>query len=381
MSKVAVLRCDNYDFNQVKLAMEQGLNLLGGAQNFVKQNEKILLKPNLLSADPPENCVTTHPSVFKAAAEIFQKAGAILSYGDSPAFQNPTTVAKKTGIGEIADYLGIPLADFRNGQEVSFPQGIQNKKLTIANGILANDGIISLAKLKTHGFAKMTGAIKNQFGCIPGTLKGEFHVKLPNIKNFAQMLVDINMFVKPRLYIMDGIIAMDGNGPRGGKPRPTKVLLLSTDPVALDATVCKIVNLDPQLVPTIVAGQASGLGTYLDNKIEILGDNLEDFIDPDFDINRNPLTPYKPGKTMGLMRNAMIAKPVINIDKCVKCGICVKMCPVDPKAVNWQNGDKSQAPVHQYQDCIRCFCCQELCPESAITINLPLMRKIFRSKK
>lgn len=116
---------------------------------------------------------------------------------------------------EVADKLGIHLADFQNGKEIYFEEGKQNKKFIIAKGVLDADGIISLPKLKTHGYAKMTGCIKNQFGCIPGKLKGEFHVKLPDVNDFARMLVDLNKLVKPKLYIMDGIIAMDGNGPRG----------------------------------------------------------------------------------------------------------------------------------------------------------------------
>jgi uncharacterized protein (DUF362 family) len=87
------------------------------------------------------------------------------------------------------------LADFNNGKEVVFPEAIQNRKLTIANGVLECDGLISLPKLKTHGFLKLTGSIKNQFGCVPGMLKGEFHVKLPDPSDFAKMLVDINSYI------------------------------------------------------------------------------------------------------------------------------------------------------------------------------------------
>lgn len=99
--------------------------------------------------------------------------------------------------------------------------------------------------MKTHEFQRVTGAVKNQFGCIPGKLKGEFHVKVPGPYEFAKMLVDLNLYINPRLYIMDGIFAMEGNGPRGGSPRKMDVLLFSRDPIALDATVCRLMNLDP----------------------------------------------------------------------------------------------------------------------------------------
>lgn len=217
MVKVALVRCDSYDYSEVKRAVDRGLSLIGGPEAFVKAGEKILLKPNFLTAEAPEKCVTTHPAVFKAVAEVFKGIGTVLSYGDSPAFGSMENVARKSRVGNIAAELGIPPADFHNGKEVSFKEGIQNKKFMLAKGVLESDGLISLPKLKTHGLTRMTGCVKNQFGCIPGFLKGEFHVKLPDVNDFARMLVDINMLVKPRLFIMDAIIGMEGNGPRGGK--------------------------------------------------------------------------------------------------------------------------------------------------------------------
>lgn len=216
MSEVAVVRCESYSQTEVNAAVNKGLELIGGLQNFVKPGEKILLKPNLLTAEYPEKCVTTHPAVFKAVAEALQNAGAQLRYGDSPGFGSPEGAARKSGIAAAATELGIPMADFHQGQEAVCADALQNKKFIIAKGVLESDGLISLPKLKTHGLTRMTGCIKNQFGCIPGWLKGEYHVKLPDVNSFAQMLVDLNILLKPRLYIMDGIIAMEGNGPRGG---------------------------------------------------------------------------------------------------------------------------------------------------------------------
>lgn len=225
MSKVAIVYCGSYEYSEVKKAVEKGFDLLGGSSLFVRPNEKILLKPNWLSADPPEKCVTTHPAVFKAVSEVLQSAGATLSYGDSPAFHSPDTAAKRTGIAAIAEDLKIPLADFKSGKEVHFNEGHQNKKFTIVSAVLESDGVISLPKMKTHGFQRVTGAVKNQFGCIPGALKSEFHVKVPDAYEFARMLIDLNSYIHPRLYIMDGILAMEGNGPKGGNPKKMNVLL------------------------------------------------------------------------------------------------------------------------------------------------------------
>lgn len=376
MAKVALIKCESYNYIDVKKAVEKGIDLIGGAEVF--SGERILLKPNLLTAEPPEKCVTTHPTVFKAVAEYFKNAGVILSYGDSPAYDDPANAAKKAGIWHAASELNIPIADFRNGMDVFFKEGIQNKKFFLAKGVVESDGLISLPKLKTHGFARMTGCVKNQFGCIPGLLKGEFHVKLPNINDFAKMLVDINLLLKPRLYIMDGIMAMEGNGPRGGKPKKMNVLLFSSDPIALDATVCRLINLDPGFVPTIVFGHEAGLGTYFENDIEILGESIESMRTKEFDVKREPLRPFKTGGLANILKNSLVPKPSIIENKCIKCGICTKMCPVNPKAVDWHNGDKKTVPSFKYKRCIRCYCCQELCPESAIELKTPPLRRLLQ---
>ena len=168
--------------------------------------------------------------------------------------------------------LSVPLADFETPVTRSYTETHLIKQLTLAKAATDCDGLISLCKLKSHALTRITGAIKNQFGCVPGILKAEFHSRLPNVRQFSQMLVDINLVVKPRLYIMDGIVAMEGNGPRNGTPRPMHALLLSTDPVALDATVCRMINLDEALVEPIIYGNEFGLGSS--QNITFLGEPL-----------------------------------------------------------------------------------------------------------
>lgn len=372
VSRVALVRCESYDHDEVKTSIARGLDLLGGVWLFAKPSDKLLLKPNLLSAVSPEECVTTHPSVFHAVAEAFKSAGAHLTYGDSPALGSPEKAALRAGIHEAADELGIKMADFHSGQSVSFPEGIQNKQFIIANGVLSSDGLISISKLKTHGLTLMTGAVKNQFGCIPGLSKGEFHVKLQEIENFSRMLVDLNRYLSPRLFIMDGVMAMEGNGPRNGTPRKMNLLLFSTDPVALDATVCRIIGLDPQAVATVAQGQAMGLGTHLQEEIELLGDPLAEFMVEDFKLGRKPRTWRLQSRRL---RHLLVPRPQIDRERCLKCGICVNMCPVKPKVVNWKNSDKTQPPVYDYNRCIRCYCCQEVCPENAISIYTPILTR------
>ncbi len=377
MSKVAIIKCENYKLDEVYEAIKKGINLIGGVESIFKPEDLILLKPNMLAADPPEKCSTTHPVVFEAITKLLSESSYKLTYGDSPAFHTPLTAAKKTGMHDVATRYNVALADFESGVDVFYEEALQNKKLFIAKGIEEADAVISLPKLKTHGFQKMTGSIKNQFGCVPGKLKGEMHVKLPSAIDFSKMLVDLNHYVDPALYIMDGIIAMEGNGPRGGSPKEMGVLLISTDSVALDATVCRMIDLKPELVPTTKIGQEVGMGYYSEDHIELVGDDLNQFKLSTFEVDREPIKPFKEGRMVKLINNLSVPKPFIKEKDCVQCGVCVLMCPVESKAVNWDNGDKKKAPVYDYSKCIRCYCCQELCPESAIELDVPLLRKIF----
>lgn len=375
-SKVALVHCSSYETDEVRQAVSRGLELIGGASAFVKPGEKIVFKVNLLVGEVPEKCVTTHPAVFRAVAEQFSAEGAVISYGDSPGFGASHAAAKKAGIADVAEEMNIATADFKDGREVFFEEGNQNKKFFIANGILDADGVISLPKLKTHGLERFTGGIKNQFGCVVGMRKGEFHVKLPDATDFARMLVDLNAFVKPRLYILDGIVAMEGNGPRGGTPRPMNVLLFSTDPVALDATACRLINLNPLFVPTTLIGSETGAGTFKEDEIEIVGDKLKDHICMDFNVVRAPVKKIKRSKVISFMNDRLVSKPFIIAEKCTQCGTCVQSCPVEGKAVNWLNGDHTIPPVYNYKKCIRCYCCQEMCPESAIILKDPILIKV-----
>jgi Pyruvate/2-oxoacid:ferredoxin oxidoreductase delta subunit len=277
----------------------------------------------------------------------------------------------------VADKMGIALADFSKGQSVSHKAALLNKRFTIAHGVLESDGLVSLPKLKTHPLTRLTGAIKNQFGCIPGISKGQYHMKMPDPFDFGTMLVDLNTLIRPRLYVMDGILAMEGNGPRSGVPKPLNVLLFSNDPIALDSIACKIIDLDPGLMPTSEPGEKSGLGTYHYENIELAGDEIEQFIDKDFDVTRKPPIPYKGNRFRTFLKNQILPKPVIDKAICTNCGVCVTMCPVSPKAVDWHTSDKNEPPHHTYSRCIRCFCCQELCPEGAISIQETLPGKVF----
>jgi len=378
-SKVVILECDSYNFDKVYEKLKIGFKLLGGIEEFVKPNENILLKPNVLAAALPEKAVTTHPVVFEAVAKILKESSVNLKYGDSPGFNKPNVALKKCGIYDIAKKLNIELADFESGKRIEYKEAKYKywKDFDIANGVLEADGIVSISKMKAHQLTRITGSVKNQFGCLYGLNKAKMHVKIPSAVNFSKLLVDINMFLKPRLYIMDGIVAMEGNGPASGNPRNMNVLLISSDPVALDSTFCRIIDLEPSFVATNKFGKDFGLGTYLEDEIELLGDDIKKFIKKDFNVVRREVKDSALFGFLNPIRNFIVRYPAIDNKNCTKCGICVESCPVDGKAISFKNGDKKKLPIYNYNKCIRCYCCQEVCPNNAIYVKTPFLAKLF----
>lgn len=374
MSKVAVIKCENYNLEEVKNAVKKAIDLIGGIDLFVKENDKVLLKPNLLAAESADRSVTTHPVVFEAVVSILKDKNVNnISYGDSPGVGKGNAVALKAGIDEAANRLNVKYADFEEPVGVSYDNGVQEKSFTIAKPIQEADVIISLPKLKSHALTTMTGAVKNQFGCIPGFRKAEYHLKLPDFEDFSTMLLDLNKLVNPKLYIMDGILAMEGNGPRNGSPRKINAVIVSNDAVALDYAASQIISFDYNTIPTLKMGFKHNFCNKDD--IEVLGDGIESVKVNDF---------KKPHKGIGIGRSLMklskfsiikrlfaviIPKPVIDKNKCVKCGICVKVCPVTPLALNFDKKGRDYPPEYYYKNCISCYCCQELCPHKAIVLK------------
>lgn len=369
---VAVVKCPSYDQDQVDTAVQRGVGLLGGVHRFASSGERILFKPNVLWGTDPAKCVVTHPSVLRGAVTAFCGSGAELEYGDSSAgLPRKTQALVKSGYGRALESLPVKAISFDREQEVPYPEGIKGKRLCIAESVLRSDGIINLPKLKTHGLVRMTGAVKNLFGCIPGMTKGEYHARFPDVYDFSQLLVDIAAYIQPRLHIMDAIEAMEGNGPQSGTPKKLGVLFFSTDPVALDSVACRLIRLDPDCVPTIAAGVQAGLGTGEFLNVELVGDDLEPLVDRSFQVVRQPPLSLPQTGILGSIKRFFLPRPVIVQSACVCCGRCVSVCPVSPTALT-QN-DNLAAPRYDYAKCIRCYCCQEVCPKKAIIIRKSIL--------
>ncbi len=382
-SIVALVPCADYQRDRVYAAISAGIDLLGGFEAFLSKEQKILLKPNMLGRAEPEKAMTTHPEVFGAVGRLLLEKGyAHLSYGDSPGPGSISVlkVAEGCGIAPAAQRLNIPLADFSHGRQVPAPKGMICKQFVISNGVLDADAIVNVCKMKTHALERLTGAVKNLYGCVQGLNKGAGHAKYPDAIRFARMVADLNVLLKPRLHIMDGIMAMEGNGPASGTPVPMKVLLLSADPVALDSVFCRLVHLPPALLPTNVAGEQAGVGVWREDVIQIVTPEgpltfeqaEKKYGKADFQVHRGSGAKGY-AQRLGRLIPALRERPVADEKLCIRCRACVESCPVEGKAI-FLDIKQDKVPRYDYKKCIRCYCCQEMCPAKAISVYKPLSR-------
>ncbi len=365
MSKVALRRCEDYDFDKVYKAVKSSVDLLGGMERFVKPGMKVLLKPNLLTAALPDEAVTTHPEVVRAVGRLVREAGGTVRIGDAPGGygKNIDEILDKSGLRRIAEEEWFELVKFNTA---SFKDGIP-----ITKHVLEADLMISIPKIKTHCITVMTGAIKNMFGTVTGLHKAECHSKAPREGDLARILVKVYSMTKPGLTVVDGIVGMEGDGPSAGKPRALNVVMAGIDAVAIDACMAKIIGLNPlDVVVTNMACEA-GLGVADMSKIEVLGDRLDSFIVKDFKLPRTMPLRILPRPILKWFLGLMSFKPDIDYDICVKCGLCKAACPVNCISI------RETFCSIDYSACVRCLCCHEVCPHKAISIKRNLLTKMI----
>lgn len=381
MSKVSIVKCEDYDIEKVKNAIRQSIDYLGGITSFVKPGDRVLLKVNLLIRRKPEKVTTTHPSLAQALAELVIEAGGIPVIGDSPGgyhFYTRNTleaVYETCGMKEAAEKSGAELNYNTEMIDVQYPQGKIMKSIKTIRPVLEVDKIISLPKIKTHAMTVYSGAVKNLFGIIPGSYKAEYHLRFEDTDDFADLLIDICEFAKPVLTVMDAVIGMEGYGPTNGTPKKVGLILSSASPYALDVAAANIIGLGSEQVPTIRKSAERGLCTYNVNDIEIIGEGIEsvrvpDFKKPTIKVEFNFYNILLPKFVTKWLNGIIKPNPRFKYDTCKSCGMCAKACP--PKAIHMKEGK----PVVDMNKCIRCFCCHELCNYNAVDIKRPWFIKL-----
>lgn len=375
---VAVVRCKTYDVEAVKPALEEALNAVNGL-DFVEPGMKIIIKPNLVSFKKPDAAATTHPALLEALVEMLLARGADVTIGDSPGGPHSLPLLNRvyaaTGMDRL-EKLGAKLNRNMNEKTVDFPEGKVLKNFTYTEYLDEADAIIDFCKLKSHGMLGMSAAVKNLFGTIPGLKKPEVHYKFQNDAEFADMLVDLNEYFKPRLAICDAVVGMEGNGPTAGTPRQIGAIIASKSTYYADVVGAELIGMNIDGLPTLQAAYERGFAPASSKNLRVYGDicalTVDDFKAPPV----RGLSFMRKGNVLHFISKAALEhKPTLKKRLCAGCGECARMCPA--KAIEMKN----KKPHINREKCIRCFCCQEFCPRAAMVAHRPLAAKVLNKLK
>jgi uncharacterized protein (DUF362 family)/ferredoxin len=332
----------------------------------IQKNSRVLIKPNLLAPAAPDRAMTTHPLIVRAVVEYVLEQGGLPQVSDSPAIGTFDKVMRDSGIAEALQGLPVDCRPFT--ESVFVTVGPPFQKIEIAADAMNADVVINLPKLKTHTQMLLTLGVKNMFGCIVGMRKPEWHFRTGIDRDkFAELLVRIYVAVKPTITVLDGILAMEGQGPgKGGRPRELDIVMASDDAVALDRVVCRMLGIGEDELLTNRVATRMGLKP---EKIVIEGElpAIKDMQFPEM----SPLV-FGPKGLHGFMRKHLVQRPVCNASLCRHCGECWRYCPA--KAIE----QESKGLKFDYDRCIRCYCCIEICPYGALSAQETMLGKAVR---
>jgi uncharacterized protein (DUF362 family)/NAD-dependent dihydropyrimidine dehydrogenase PreA subunit len=380
MEKVSLLKVNAYD-ELLPQRITELLASLGGLAAFCKPGERVLLKPNLLAPHMVEKAVTTHPAIILAMVELLQQIGCIVAVGDSPGIGTARSCLRKLGIdakleqmGAVIVELQTPVAELPSRRPPQFERRFKN--LYLAEELTGFDRIINLAKLKSHGQMGITFATKNLYGCVVGTNKGAWHFKAGRDRQlFGRLIVETALAVRADLHIVDGILAMDGNGPSAGRVRSLEILAAGVNPLAVDRVLVELIRKDPQYFPIFAAAQELGWpGTTLE-EIETAGTPPAEWQINDFEIPGLVRTNLFGNETITrLVKGALDQWIGVDHRACIHCLKCQTHCPA--KAITHDN-----KIVIDRRQCIMCCCCQELCPVGAMKVRETWLVRLLRRMK
>jgi uncharacterized protein (DUF362 family) len=279
-ASVFVAAGQRYDGSLVA-TIRDGLQASGLDAAMVR-GRRVLLKPNMVEPDRSMPHMTTHPAMVLAAAEVFRSWGAQVTVGEAPGHVRDTELALiESGIGDALDRDNLEFADLNYEQSVFVSNRGGTSSLDgfyFPRSIVEADLVVSMPKLKTHHWVGMTAAMKNLYGTLPG-LKYGWPKNVLHHAGIPETVNDINASLPKTMAIVDGILCMEGDGPIVGTPKPMGLVLIGTNPPAVDATAARIMGLDPMKIRYLrLAGDR--LGPLDEQRIEQRGEKWQTLVDP-----------------------------------------------------------------------------------------------------
>src|SRR5262249_1720598 len=241
------------------------------------KGKRVVLKPNLVEYHR-DKVIHTRPHVVAAAIELCQREGAaevIVAEGPGH-WRNAEHLVAASGLGDVLRHYKIPFVDLNHDEPVrrlNLGRLTGLSHLYLSQTVATADVVVSLAKLKTHHWAVATLSLKNLFGTVPGICYG-WPKNVLHWHGIDKSIVDIALTRPPDLAVVDGILGMEGDGPLNGTPVPSGVLVMGADPVAVDATCCRLMRLDPTRVGYLVLGAQKRLGLLAEGQVRQLGEAI-----------------------------------------------------------------------------------------------------------
>ncbi|MFR5604232.1 MAG: DUF362 domain-containing protein [Acutalibacteraceae bacterium] len=368
MNRAYLIRQGGYDVEALEKAADR-ISAFGFYARLAP-GRQVILKPNLVMKSAPEEAIITHPKLVAAVALCLKRRGAEVLVAESGGGVYNTAVMKSVfracGYTAAAEQYGFSLYTECRSQTVELPRGVRCGALSVLEPFVQPREalVVNIAKLKTHGMMGYSGAVKNLFGTVPGLMKPELHCRYPEKEPFAEMLVDLCDYIRADFSFIDGIEAMEGNGPTGGEKRFVGALIGAESPYAADLAGAAVIGMRPEEILTLQNACARGL--CADTPLELLGDPLESVRVPDFKRARSSDVDFLtrvPKPLRPLAKKIATPYPRIRRKSCVGCGKCAESCPQHTIELR---GGKAQIG---YARCIRCFCCHEMCPKHVIDIR------------
>ncbi len=366
--KYDVVIQDGFDFycvRRLREAIASMVDTAGGWPAGTSTGDRVLLKVNMLAAKHPARGITTHPAVVAAVASLLKDRGCDVAIGDSPggAIKGVERYWKNCGFTLAAEVTDSELVSFEGAGSRRI--SIHDREYDIALPVLEGfDCRINLCKFKTHMYTRLTNALKNSFGIVPGLGKALLHMRSPRPVDLAVNIVDLHEIANFSLHISDGILCMDGRGPStDGRRRHEGFLAVALDGVHMDMVLSQMAGLPWNHLDSNVEAVSRGLGKAI---ADITVHGSHEFVD--FDIPERSYLNHIPRWLGSAARLLLRTAPVSN-ELCTGCGVCKRACPVD--AIEIKNGRAKM----QKGKCIMCLCCHELCPENAVELKLPFGRR------
>jgi uncharacterized protein (DUF362 family)/Pyruvate/2-oxoacid:ferredoxin oxidoreductase delta subunit len=389
MTQVLLQKCDNYDYSIVYQKVSTILEHFSPKLPLPPKNGKVLLKPNMLSCKTPDHAATTHPTLVQAVAEWFVKNGLKVFIGDSPpaVFGRTEKFWETTGFADAAKKSGAELVCFETQPKkaIEFSCNGKIRQVHITSAYFEADLVVNLPKLKTHNLTRITGAVKNLFGLVPGLQKAVWHKVFTKSFEFGNFVTDLAYNLPTHLTIMDAIEGMEGQGPAGGTRVFPGLLMASTCPVAIDRTFCNICGIDENKVTSLKRANELNWGPASFAGIETLGDSIAQFRLSSFKVPGMTPQDYLPDRLLDALKTLVWAGPQLKEGLCIRCGRCAEICPVNAISIT------ETGAIFDRNLCISCFCCMEVCPVDAIiadkspllqlAFKIRQLKRVFKSKK